>query len=201
MKYGLYWQRGLWNMMISSSASRLLHNRSTTLYLCCKAWRIFIVKFVPKQDLPSKTYDHTFERAAREALFSFCWQWWAHWASPESTLQCWAVSCPPSIHALWTAPGKHFAHLGPNWLQQIWVVQKYPHLLHIAKSKHASSTSTFMLSYISHNQTAHLQQAHQTFHGTTLVTANLQRPHNMRSWRNSSRRFSLSQGHTWDIQL
>lgn len=29
-----------------------------------------IVKFVPKQDLPSKTYIHRVERAAREALFS-----------------------------------------------------------------------------------------------------------------------------------
>jgi len=29
-----------------------------------------IVKFVPKQDLPSKTYKHRVERAAREALFS-----------------------------------------------------------------------------------------------------------------------------------
>lgn len=116
MEYGLYWQCGLWNMIISSSASRLLNNRSTALYLCCKALRIFIVKFVPKQDLPSKTYDHTLERAAREALFSFCRQWahlsipWIHFAMLRS--------CTPLIHALWTTPGKHFAHLGPNWLHR-----------------------------------------------------------------------------------
>lgn len=55
-------------MCMGQTVSTWERYQSTALYLCCKAMRI--LSLVRKQDLPSKTYKHRVERAAREALFS-----------------------------------------------------------------------------------------------------------------------------------